>query len=159
MIKQADNNDILTIEEILLDAVMWIQKNELQNQWNEENIKWESLSKDYQIKDFYIDYQNGIPAGCMAITDIDRKYWPEIPQGKAQYIHKLAVKREFSGKGISQELIHFAKELSLKKGIDSLRLDCSWERDKLRLLYEREGFIYAGKKSSGDSDMALYVWR
>lgn len=34
----------------------------------------------------------------MAITDLDQKYWPEIPQGKSLYIHKLAVKREFAGK-------------------------------------------------------------
>ena len=71
MIKQADKNDIPAIEEILLDAVMWMKKNELGNLWNEDSIKWHSLSKDYQISDFYIDYQNGVPAGCIAITDYD----------------------------------------------------------------------------------------
>ena len=62
MIKQANENDIQTIEEILLDAVMWMKKSKLQNQWNEDSIKWYSLSREYQINDFYIDYQNGMPA-------------------------------------------------------------------------------------------------
>lgn len=159
MIKQADENDILAIEEILLDALIWMKKNGLQNQWNEDSIRWNSLSKDYQISDFYINYQNGVSVACIAITDLDPKYWPQIPQGKSLYIHKLAVKREFAGIGISKELINFAKILSLKNGIDSLRLDCNLQRNKLRMLYESEGFIYAGRKNSGNNyDMALYEW-
>lgn len=159
MIKQADKNDIPAIDEILLDAVMWMKKNELGNLWNEDSIKWHSLSKDYQISDFYIDYQNGVPAGCIAITDYDSKYWPEIPQGKSLYIHKLAVKREYAGKGISKELIDYAKNLSFVKGINSLRLDCNAERRKLRQVYEREGFLYAGNKKLGNNySMSLYEW-
>ena len=159
MIKQAEEHDILAIEEILLDSVMWMKKNNLQNQWNENSIKWNFLSKDYQINDFYIYYHNGMPVGCIAITDLDTKYWPEIPKGKSLYIHKLAVKRVGAGKGVSKELINFAKNLSLKNGIDTLRLDCNLQRNKLRMLYENEGFIYAGKKKSKDNcDMALYVW-
>jgi GNAT superfamily N-acetyltransferase len=159
MIKQANENDILTIEGILLDAVIWMKKSKLQNQWNEDSIKWDSLSKNYQINDFYINYQNRVPAACIAITDLDTKYWPKISQGKSLYIHKLAVKREFAGKGISKELINFAKNLSLKSDINSLRLDCNFQRNKLRMLYENEGFIYAGKKvSENNYDMALYVW-
>lgn len=160
MIKQADENDIIAIEGILIDALIWMKKNKLQNQWNEDNIKWNYLSKDYKINDFYIDYQNGVPAACVAITDLDLKYWTEIPKGKSMFIHKLAVKREFAGKGISKELITFAKNISLKKDIDSLRLDCNLQRNKLRMLYENEGFIYVGKKKSNSNcDMALYVWR
>lgn len=159
MIKQADENDILTIEKILLDAVMWMKKSKMQNQWNEDSIKWNFLSSDYQINNFYIDYQNGIPAACIAITDLDQKYWSEIPQKKSLYIHKLAVKRAFSGKGISKELINYAKKLSLKNGADSLRLDCDLQRNKLRTLYESEGFMYVATKKSGNNyDMALYSW-
>ncbi|WP_373854702.1 GNAT family N-acetyltransferase [Clostridium arbusti] len=111
------------------------------------------------MNDFYIDYQNRVPVACIAITDLDTKYWPEIPKGKSLYIHKLAVKREFAGKGISKELINFAKHLSIRNGINSLRLDCNLQRNKLKMLYENKGFIYAGKKNFGNNyDMALYVW-
>ena len=67
--------------------------------------------------------------------------------------------REFAGKGISKELINYEKTLSFKNDIGSLRLDCNLQRNKLRMLYESEGFIYAGKKSSVNNyEMALYVW-
>ena len=45
MVKQADKGDIPIIEEILLDAVNWMSKIGLQNQWNESNVKWTNLSK------------------------------------------------------------------------------------------------------------------
>ena len=46
-----------------------------------------------------------------------------------------------------------------ENGINSLRLDCNLQRNKLRMLYENEGFIYAGRKNSENNyDMALYVW-
>lgn len=154
MIKQADENDFIAIEGILLDAVIWMKKNGLQNQWNEDSIRWNSLSKDYQINNFYINYQKGISAACIAITDLDLKYWPQIQQSKSLYIHKLAIKREFAGKGISKELINYAKILAIKNGKDSLRLNCNLKRNKLRMLYESEGFVYAGNSN----DMALYVW-
>lgn len=159
MVKQANKNDIPIIEEILLDVVMWMKKNGLQNQWNEDNIKWNSLSKDYQIEDFYIVYENKLPIGCMALTDLDKKYWPEISKGNSLYVHKLAVKRRFAGKGFSKELINFAKKLSLKNRINSLRLDCNFNRDKLRKVYENEGFVYVRKKNDlNNYDMALYMW-
>lgn len=159
MIKQADENDIPAIEQILSDAVLWMRKNQLQNQWTEESIKWSSLSKDYRIDDFYIDLENGIPAGCMAVTDLDLKYWPQIPCGQSLYIHKLAVKRMFAGKGISRKLIDSDKNLALTNSIDSLRLDCNLQRRKLMTLYENEGFKSVGSKNLGnDCCMELYVW-
>jgi hypothetical protein len=54
MIKQANENDILTIEGILLDAVIWMKKSKLQNQWNEDSIKWDSLSKDNYDMALYV---------------------------------------------------------------------------------------------------------
>lgn len=52
MVKQADEYDIPIIEEILLDAVNWMSKSGLQNQWNESNVKWSNLSKSYKIDNY-----------------------------------------------------------------------------------------------------------
>lgn len=155
MIKQADENDILVIEDILLDTVIWMKKNQMENNWNEDNIKWDSLKKDYKIDEFYIDYEDGVPAGCMALTDLDTKYWPEIEKGKSLYLHKLAVKRELKGEGISKKLIDFAKELAIKNNINLVRLDCNFKKDRLRKFYESHGFTYRYAKSG----MALYTWK
>ena len=159
MIKQANEQDKSIIEDILLDAVSFLNKSCIPNQWNETNIKWDNLAKDYEIDDFYIAYYNEIPAGCMALTDYDEKYWPEIKKGQSFYLHKLAIKRKFAGKGFSKELIDFAKELTREKGVHSLRLDVNYYRDKLRAIYEKEGFRFVRAKIVGQNKkMALYEY-
>ncbi len=158
-IKQADVGDIPVIEEILLDAVAWMADCGLQNQWNESNVKWSVLSKSYKIDDFYIVYQNGQPAACMALTDYDPNYWPEIPKGESLYLHKLTVKRKFAGEGLSKELIDFAKEFAISKGINVIRLNCNQHRQKLRLVYEKQGFICIEEKTLFEKyDIALYSY-
>ena len=158
MVKRAKVFEIPFIEDILLDAVYWMEKNGLQNQWNEANVKWSNLSKSYKITDFYISYQNGEPAACMALTDYDPTYWPEIPKGKALYLHKLAVKREYAGRGCSKELIDYAKALAYKNNIPSIRLDCNRHRTRLRAIYEKEGFVCVKEKTLSDKyEVALYI--
>ncbi len=160
MVKQAEEFEIPFIEDILLDAVYWMEKNGLQNLWNESNVKWSNLRNSYKITDFYISYQNGEPAACMALTDYDPIHWPDIPKGESLYLHKLAVKREYAGKGCSRELIDFAKALSYKNAISSIRLNCNGQRTKLREVYEKEGFICEEEKTLSDKYViALYIHR
>lgn len=158
MVKQADEHDIPIIEEILLDAVNWLSESGLKNTWNESNVKWSNLSKSYKIDNFYIAYENGLPAACMALTDYDPIFWPDIPKGESLYLHKVAVKRAFAGKGFSKELIGFAKNLALSCCINAIRLNCNQHRNKLRTVYENEGFICVEEKTFFEKhDTALYV--
>ncbi len=159
MIKRANEHDTPAIEGILLEAVNWMTANRLPNRWDEFNVKWAALSKSYKAGDFYLAYENGTPVACMALTDHDSLYWPDIPKGKSLYLHKLAVKRAFAGKGFSKELIDFAKEQALLFQMDAVRLDCNQHRKKLRNIYENEGFVCVKEMTLlGNYDTALYVF-
>lgn len=108
------------------------------------------------IEDILLDDSD--PVGCMALTDLDLKYWSDIPKGESLYLHKLAVKRSYAGIGAADKLINFAKKLAHDRGINSIRLDFNKKRDKLRQLYERNGFRYVKeKKVSEDYSLDLYV--
>lgn len=158
MIRQANENDIPVIEEILLDAVNWLSTSGMPNTWNESNIKWTNLSKSFNINNFYIAYQNGLPAACMALTDFDPTFWSNIPKGESLYLHKVAVKREFAGKGLTKELIDFAKSLAQSRCINSIRLNCNQHRNKLRKVYEKQGFTCVEEKTFFENhDTALYL--
>ena len=157
LIKQASNKDIITIENILLGAVDWMDKKGL-HQWGAENVKWCNLSKYFQIEDFYIAYIEDVPAACMALIDYDPTFWPDVLKGESLFIHKLAVVRNFAGKGYSQELIHFAKSKALNMGIKTLRLDARADRPKVRAIYENLGFSCVGEKAIfGKCPTAFYV--
>jgi GNAT superfamily N-acetyltransferase len=157
MVKQASEKDIPVIESILLDAVHWMDENGL-HQWEERNVRWDSLSKHYAADDFYIAYDNGTPAACMALVDYDPVFWPDIPKGESLFIHKLAVLRKYAGQGYSIELIDFAKEKARQSGICAIRLDCHKNRLKVRAVYERHGFVCVGEKTLfGKYETAFYV--
>ena len=157
MIKQATETEIEIIESILMNAVDWMDSNGL-HQWERENVRWSHLSQFFVPGDFYIAYVNNVPAACMALIDHDPVFWPEVEKGESLYIHKIAVKREFSGKGISKELIDFAKEKALQLGVKSLRLDCHRHRYKVRTIYEKQGFVLVEERTLfGKYDTAFYV--
>lgn len=77
----------------------------------------------------------------MALVDHDPLLWPDIQKGESLFIHRLAVKRTGAGKGISHALINFAKEECRRRNINYLRLDCHQFREKVRKIYENEGFV------------------
>ena len=140
IIKRAAESDIPVIEDILLDAMHWMDSTG-QHLWEEHNLRWDGTLKEYYgaAENFYILYVDEIPAACMILIDHDPVFW-DLPKGEALYIHKLAVKREFAGKGYSKALIDYAKDTARERGIASVRLDTHQFRPKVRAIYEREGF-------------------
>lgn len=141
----ASEKDIPTIEDILVDAVRWLDSIG-QPLWREDDVVWGRLSKNFDVSDFRIALLDGKPAACMAVVDHDPILWPEIAKGESLFIHKLAVKRFAAGKGLSGSLISYAKTMCMDKGISMLRLECHSRRPKLRAVYERNGFSCVAEK-------------
>jgi len=157
-IKQARENDIPVIESILLDTVNWLNEKE-QPLWSEEDVSWEKLSRNYKIGDFDIAYLNGIPCGCMAMVDCDPFFWPDIKQGEALFIHKLAVKKAARKSGVADALIDFFKKKGAECGVKSICLDTHALRPKLRSFYERHGFVLIEVKIlGGNKHTAFYSY-
>lgn len=158
MIKQATESDIPIIEEILLDAVQWLDSIN-RSLWSESEVKWDKLSKRYDISEFRILYVGNDPAGCVVIADNDPIFWKGIPKGESLYIHKLAVKRKFAGQGYSKILINCAKNIARERGIKTVRLDCEQYQPRLRAVYEREGFVCVKEETIyGKYDTTFYEY-
>ena len=157
-IKQAQEPDIPVLESILLDTVNWL--NEInQPMWGNEDVKWEKLSRQFKISDFYIAYLDNKPSGCMALVDWDPFLWPDVKKGGSLFIHKLAVVKSARKTGVADALMDFFKEQGAARGIKTLRLDTHALRPRLRLFYERHGFIFAEKKIiSGKFHTAFYIY-
>jgi N-acetylglutamate synthase-like GNAT family acetyltransferase len=145
-IKQANENDIPVIEEILLDAVNWLESTN-QPLWNAEQVKWERLSKQFSPDNFYIAYIDNCLAGCMALVDHDPFFWPDITKGESLFIHKLAVKRFAAGHEISTMLLQHAVNKCREKSIKTLRLDTDGNRKKVVKVYENFGFVIVDERT------------
>jgi SAM-dependent methyltransferase/GNAT superfamily N-acetyltransferase len=156
-IKQATETEIPTLESILLDTVNWLREMG-QPLWDEAEITWAALSKNYKIGDFYIAFLGDEPAGCMALVDYDPFFWPDIKKGDSLFIHKLAVTKTARKAGVSDSLMGFFKSQGSERGVKTLRLDTDALRLKTRAFYERHGFTLDKTKIMGKFHVAFYVY-
>jgi len=78
-------------------------------------------------------------ASCMFLHDEDRVFWPQVRPGEAFYIHRLAVARNFAGRGYAHAMLEWAADEAREKGRTFLRLDCE-PRAKLLALYRDAGY-------------------
>ncbi len=144
-----------TASEILMDVVKWLNQMG-EPLWTEEQVSVEGLKSSYRIEESLIAQQKNRPIGCMFLLESDPYFWPEIEDGSSLFLHKLAVLREFKGKGIGNQMLEWASQYAKRRGKSWLRLDCHGGRPKLRKLYESCGFSLVDRKPLGEFDSARY---
>jgi GNAT superfamily N-acetyltransferase len=106
--------------------------------------------------DFRVLRVGGDPAAAMILVWRDEKFWPEVAEGDAGFIHKLCVRRAFAGRQLSARMVNAAAAECRERGARFLRLDTDVRRPRLCSLYEGMGFARVGHRSVGGRDYALY---
>ncbi|MCL2513096.1 MAG: GNAT family N-acetyltransferase [Oscillospiraceae bacterium] len=134
--------------------------------WGLDEITAENLKNGED--EFHVMWENGINAveksiAAMIICFEDKFIWPDIEAGTSGFIHKLAVRRDFAGKGYASKMVEYAKEYCAGIGIKSLRLDCDPHREGLMNFYYSCGFALKEIKNIntqklGNIDVALFEY-
>jgi GNAT superfamily N-acetyltransferase len=150
-VNQSDTTNALVI---LREISEWlIEKN--MPLWNPDdfiNGKFVRSIGDGNLCTAYIGTE---PVAAMVLQWSDPAFWPNSI-GNSGFIHKLAVKREFAGKGISRQFIDWAKDEVRSRNRSFLRLDCAADRPKLCNIYEELGFLRIERRMVGIYDIAFY---
>ena len=107
-------------------------------------------SRKYQVA-----YLERVPIAAMILQWEDREYWPDA-EDDSGFIHKLSVRRAYAGQGFVQELIEWAKLEVVKQERSFLRLDCDANREKLRRVYEKMGFVEVDRRMVGSHFVAFF---
>lgn len=141
--------------EVMKEAAKWLIDME-KSMWKLEDMTKEKLLKDGKEDEFYVLKVDDEVAGAMILKWNDPFFWPDIKQGQSGFIHKLSVRRKYSGTGISEKMIEHAAEECRKRNIDFLRLDCAGDRKELCSFYEKIGFKQVRRKMMGLFDVAFY---
>ena len=76
---------------------------------------------------------------CMRLERSDPVHWPQDTPGEALYLHKLAIRRAFAGRGWPRRMVDWAVAECAKRGARALRLDTAPDT-KLPVLYAEMGF-------------------
>lgn len=156
-VRQATLEDISLVSEILREAALWLEQQNMAL-WGEAEVSPEVVLQDIEVGLFYIAFYESAAAGVVKFQTEDLLFWSDVPQEDSAFIHRLAVRRSFAGGLVSTALMQWAVEHSRELGKRYLRLDCAADRSRLRQLYEKFGFRHHSDRQVGPYYVARYEY-
>ena len=157
-IEQALPAEAATVAAVLNEAAQWLAT-EGRPLWSATDVGLERVQRDTDAGRYFIAREHGDVAGVVRIDMEDPFFWPEIEPGSSAFVHKLAVRRSWGGRGVSTALLAFARERTRSLGRPYLRLDCVADRQALRTLYEGFGFVLHSVIQKENRSFARYELR
>ncbi len=128
---------------ILEGARQWLLSRGIEHQWVHPFPKdW--LAKQIQIHEVYLASKKDVTVGTLTIQHSDKETWGEMSDD-AGYIHQMAIRREYKGKGLGLQLLHWAEQRIISYGKKYIRLDCGSKNAKLCAYYEKAGYVFQRK--------------
>ncbi|GAB3985404.1 hypothetical protein GCM10028807_00580 [Spirosoma daeguense] len=131
--------------EILREVGQWLVDTN-QELWAIDTLVPENLLDTYTTGNLYVMYAQSDtnvapePAAVLILQWEDPLFWPDVPTNTSGFVHKLAIRRQFSGQNLFLRILDFCRTECLKRGIDTLQLETDATRPKLMAFYERHGF-------------------
>ncbi|GEP44802.1 GNAT family N-acetyltransferase [Brevifollis gellanilyticus] len=154
-IRPADSNDIQVVSAILGEAAEWLQQQGTP-MWKADELLPDNIEQDVLDGLFYLAEKDGVCVGTVKFQLEDPLFWPDLQEGEAAYVHRLAVSRAAAGGGISKQLLQWAADRTRELGRRYLRLDCEADRTRLREVYERFGFKHHSDRQVGPYFVSRY---
>jgi GNAT superfamily N-acetyltransferase len=156
-VRPAALQDLATVSDILSEAALWLEQRGIPL-WAAGEVSSTAIRPDVEAGLYYLAVCGGLSAGVVRFQLEDQLFWPDVPQQGSAFIHRLAVRRRFSGGAVSTALLNWAIDHSRKLGKQYLRLDCAADRQQLRLFYERFGFRHHSNRQIGPYFVARYEY-
>ena len=157
-IRQATGLDSGTVADILSEAARWLDQSGI-SMWRADELLPANVTADVDAGLFFIAECNGAAAGVVKFQLTDMLFWPDVLQGQSAFVHRLAVKRQFAGGGVSSALLRWDVERARSLGRAYLRLDCEASRPRLRAIYERFGFVHHSDRQVDPYLVSRYEYR
>lgn len=154
-IRQAVPTDAEIVSGILKEVARW-QERVGAPLWLDGELISEKIGAEIVSGLFFLAEYAGDPAGTVKFQLEDQLFWPDAPNPDAAYVHRLAVRRRYAGKAISNALLAWAVKRAQHLGRRFLRLDCDADRPKLRAIYESFGFQHHSYRQVGSYFVARY---
>lgn len=138
--------DFLTI---LREVGQWLTDTN-QEMWQLNTLTADNLIDEYTRHNCYVMYvdrgdddaadQPQEPAATFILQWKDPLYYADVPDSTAGFIHKVAIRRQFSGQNLFTYILDFCRSECLKRGIHEIQLETDATRPALMRFYEKHGF-------------------
>lgn len=134
---------------ILREVGQWLVDNH-QEMWQLDTITADNLIDEYTRGNCYVMYVGetpatgtpaaGAPAAAFILQWKDPLYYADVPDNTAGFIHKIAIRRPFSGQNLFAHILDFCRSECLAHHIHEIQLETDATRPSLLRFYERHGF-------------------
>ena len=154
---RAAESDADTVQSILEEAARWLTYRGIGG-WTPGSFPRRRILERIGRGEMYLAGLAGQTFGTLALQWSDEEVWGDTP-GDAGYVHGLAVRRDFAGRGLGRELLRWAEDRVALSGRSYLRLDCLAENQGLNEYYGRAGFRCRGRARVWGMELNLYERR
>jgi ribosomal protein S18 acetylase RimI-like enzyme len=148
VVRLAAPDDIEPVLDLLAEAGQWVRAVTGISQWP-KRFPREFMIELVDRGVLYVAHAGRVMAATVCLQWADPTFWPGADDD-AVYVHRLAVKRSYAGRGIGERLLDWAAEQAVEAGRAFVRVDCIKENAGLRRYYESLGFRHRGDVS-GDN--------
>jgi GNAT superfamily N-acetyltransferase len=156
--EQATPEQAAVVADILKEAAVWAERNH-GRLWVESELDAKHIQAEVEQGQFFLARCAAQYAGTVRYQLVDELFWPDAAGEDSAYVHRLAVRRQFAGRGLAAAMLHWAAQRARAEGRSSLRLDTDMTRPKLRCLYEACGFRPHSERQVGSYHVMRYELR
>lgn len=151
MIRKAKIEEVNEINSIIDDAKL-LFKQAGSTQWQDldgyPNVA--TLTNDINMNQLYVKVIDNKSVGVVAISKELEEAYNNIYEGawlndeKYYVVHRLAVKKEYYGRGVAKEMLEYADKVALNDGVKNIRVDTMLNNIKMTSLLKKHGYVNCG---------------
>ncbi len=148
--RKGEEKDLEQIMELVADAQNWFAKQNI-DQWQDGYPTQELILSDILSGNNYIVELNGVISATFVASFDGEPTYNEI-KGKGwlndrpyAVVHRIAVSDIHRRKGIAKEILHFAEELCVERGVKDIRIDTHRDNRAMRSLLKKMGYTHCGR--------------
>lgn len=156
--EQATLQQSSVVADILEEAATWAERHHGQL-WVESELDSAHIRADVELGQFFLARCGAEYAGTLRYQLVDELFWPDAVGRDSAYVHRLAVRREYAGRGVAAAMLQWAAQRARAEGRLFLRLDTDITRPKLQNLYEACGFRAHSERQVGPYHVMRYELR
>lgn len=160
ILESANNSDIDVCWDILADGRRF-QREQGFVQWTDDYPNRDTVKDDILSQKGYVLKVDGAIAGYMCIDFSGEPAYESINgswRSEKNYavIHRMAFRKIFCGKGLSEASFSLAEKLCIEQGVDYLRIDTAYPNKRMQHIPEKNGFKYCGVIKYQGSERLAY---
>lgn len=157
----ATQGDVLEILTIFKQTAEFFKEQGI-DQWQVDYPNISTVLADIAAGQCYIGRNSRLILGVIVLSTAKEASYDELsdghwnsPDDSYTVIHRLAVNRNYPGKGVSVKLINKAEALTKAKGFAGIRTDTHEANDGMRYILTKQGFRYTGQLTLADGSPRL----